>query len=417
MPFTHRNHTLVPKSFLPIMAAGGDLLSRYTKECVARRSGGAPALSMKVNEAGTEATLCVYDVIGKSYFGGIDENDVVAFLDENPGLTNINLRINSPGGSIFAGQAMFHRLAASSAKITTYVDGLAASMASYLMLVGDEIHMADGALVMIHNPLACTCGEASDLRKTADLLDTLRASLVSVYEKRTGKSADDLHAMMDAETWMNAQEAVENGFADTVDELPIQAAAFAAGPMMAALMDGASEEAQALLAKMTPSAEGDDPPAPEGDDPPAPEGDDPPAPEGDDPPAPEGDDPPAPEGDDPPAPEGKTLADFMASFGDAQGARLFRDGKGFDASMAVAYAAEKETNKTLRAKIDSVKGADDDAVPADHQPEDDNDDGKAKFDAAVAAKAKEFEDSGESKDIAYAAAVSFVKRETKVAKQ
>ena len=90
----------------------------------------------------------------------------------------------------------------------------AASAASFLMLAADEIEISDGAFVMIHNPMTIAMGGAQDMRKAAELLDKVRDSIVNDYAKRTGMTADALMAMMDAETWMDADEAISNGFAD-----------------------------------------------------------------------------------------------------------------------------------------------------------------------------------------------------------
>jgi len=96
------------------------------------------------------------------------------------------------------------------------VEGLAASAASVIAMAGSKTTMLRGAMMMIHQPSALATGEASELRKTADVLDQISASLVSIYMAKTGKSAEELQAMLDAETWMSAQEAVDQGFADEV---------------------------------------------------------------------------------------------------------------------------------------------------------------------------------------------------------
>jgi hypothetical protein len=110
------------------------------------------------------------------------------------------------------------RAAASGRKVTTHIDGLAASMASVIAMAGSEVIMVDNALVMIHNPWDCACGDANELRRDADQLDRLRDQIVSIYAKRTGLAADELVAMMDEETWFSAADALDKKFITSVSE-------------------------------------------------------------------------------------------------------------------------------------------------------------------------------------------------------
>lgn len=133
-------------------------------------------------------------------------------------LKNINLYINSPGGGVFAGMAIYNIINRLTADITAYIDGLAASIASVVAMAADKIIMPKNALMMIHNPMGCACGYAEDLRKEADLLDRVKVSIMSTYQDRTKKDEKKISAMMDAETWMTGEEAVKNGFADVLEE-------------------------------------------------------------------------------------------------------------------------------------------------------------------------------------------------------
>jgi ATP-dependent Clp protease, protease subunit len=126
----------------------------------------------------------------------------------------LDVRIHSPGGSIFEGLAIYNTLRTHAARKVVHIDGIAASMASIVAMAGDEIEIAENGFVMIHNPLNIAFGESEDLRKTADVMDLLKAQLVAIYARRTGRSEEDVSAWMDAETWMNAQDALQNGFAD-----------------------------------------------------------------------------------------------------------------------------------------------------------------------------------------------------------
>lgn len=128
----------------------------------------------------------------------------------------VDVEINSPGGDVFAGLAIYNGLRASGKKINVKVLGLAASAASLVAMAGDTIEMPENAFMMIHNPWGFAMGGADEMRNTADVLDKIGTGLVSTYAKRTGKTAQEITALLDAETWMTAQEAVDAGFATSV---------------------------------------------------------------------------------------------------------------------------------------------------------------------------------------------------------
>lgn len=128
----------------------------------------------------------------------------------------VDVEINSPGGDVFAGLAIYNGLRASGKKINVKVLGLAASAASLIAMAGDTIEMPENAFLMVHNPWGFAMGGADEMRNTADVLDKIGMSLVSTYAKRTGKSDAEIAALLDAETWMTAQEAVDAGFATSV---------------------------------------------------------------------------------------------------------------------------------------------------------------------------------------------------------
>ena len=160
----------------------------------------------------SEAEISIYDSIG-----GYDIN-AKQFAEDLKALEvdTIHLRINSPGGSVIDGNAIFNALQRHSAKVITHIDGLAASMASVIAMAGDEVRMADNALLMIHNPWTVSMGDADDLRADADLLDKMRDSILASYG-RSQYSAEELADLMDAETWMTAQEALDAGFIDEIE--------------------------------------------------------------------------------------------------------------------------------------------------------------------------------------------------------
>jgi ATP-dependent Clp protease, protease subunit len=164
------------------------------------------------NEA--EVEVSIYDEIG---FGGVTAKDFMAEVKKFKG-QHIHLRINSVGGSVIEGAAIYNALRRHKGGLTVHVDGLAASMASVIAMAGEEVYIADNAMLMIHNPWSMTMGDADDLRKEADVLDKLKNTLVNAYAKKTGMETEDIAAMMDEETWLNATQSVAMGFADEIED-------------------------------------------------------------------------------------------------------------------------------------------------------------------------------------------------------
>lgn len=126
----------------------------------------------------------------------------------------LNVHINSPGGDVFDGIAIFNRLDQHDGEVNVTVDGLAASAASLIAMAGDSIKMAKGAFLMIHEPWGLTIGDASDHAKTADNLRQIAGEIVDIYHQRTGVDRDEIAAMVAAETWMTGADARAKGFAD-----------------------------------------------------------------------------------------------------------------------------------------------------------------------------------------------------------
>lgn len=163
-------------------------------------------------DAGKTTVLSIFDDIG-AY--GVSAK---SFLNDLRTVTTdeVDVEINSPGGDVFAGLAIYNGLRASGKKINVKVLGLAASAASLVAMAGDTIEMPENAFMMIHNPWGFAMGGADEMRNTADVLDKIGTGLVSTYAKRTGKTDQEITALLDAETWMTAQEAVDAGFATSV---------------------------------------------------------------------------------------------------------------------------------------------------------------------------------------------------------
>lgn len=147
-------------------------------------------------------------------------------LDKLKGVDEIHLYVNSPGGGVFAGMAIHSMLKRFEAKIIAHVDGLAASIASVIIMAADEIHMPKNALIMIHNPAAGAFGEADEMRKIADALDKVKTSIVETYMNRVDTTEEEVRQLMDEETWFTGEEAVALGFADVLEEELAMAARF-----------------------------------------------------------------------------------------------------------------------------------------------------------------------------------------------
>ncbi|EGD24662.1 head maturation protease, ClpP-related [Prescottella equi] len=165
--------------------------------------------------AGGGAELLIYDVIG-SYWR---ETSAQAIAEQIKDITadEITVRINSPGGSAFDGIAIMNALRAHNARVVVHVDGLAASAASVIAMAGDEIVMGPGSQMMIHEAWVFTEGDAAFLRSEADRLDKMSDSITSLYARRAGGDFDEWRALVAAETWFTAEEAVTAGLADRID--------------------------------------------------------------------------------------------------------------------------------------------------------------------------------------------------------
>ena len=162
------------------------------------------------------AEISIYDEIG---FWGVTAKSFARDLKAlGNNLKQIDLHIHSPGGDVFDGIAIYNLLKNHPANKTVYIDGLAASMASVIAMAGNEIIMPENAMMMIHKPWGIQGGDADDMRKYADLLDKVENTLIPAYAEKTGKSNEELAAMLAEETWLTASECIEHGFADKLAE-------------------------------------------------------------------------------------------------------------------------------------------------------------------------------------------------------
>ncbi|WP_058953050.1 head maturation protease, ClpP-related [Clostridium tyrobutyricum] len=176
--------------------------------------------TFNAKENSNEGELLLYGDISDSTWWGdeITPKNFKEELDSLGDIKTLNVYINSGGGDVFAGQAIYSMLKRHSATVNVYVDGLAASIASIIAMAGDNVKMPKNSMLMVHNPWSFGMGNANDFRKLADDLDKVRESMISVYEDKTGMEKEKIVELLDAETWMTAEEAVEFGFADEIEE-------------------------------------------------------------------------------------------------------------------------------------------------------------------------------------------------------
>src|SRR5574344_2907448 len=165
-----------------------------------------------------ERTLELYGTIAEeSWFD--DDVTPKMFKDElNGGNGNITVWINSPGGDCVAASQIYCMLMDYKGEVTVKIDGIAASAASVIAMAGTKVLMAPTALMMIHNPATITMGDHEDMKRAIEMLDEVKESIINAYEIKTGISRIKLSHLMDAETWMNANKAIELGFADGILE-------------------------------------------------------------------------------------------------------------------------------------------------------------------------------------------------------
>ncbi|HET6442446.1 MAG TPA: head maturation protease, ClpP-related [Phycisphaerae bacterium] len=177
---------------------------------------------------GQVLTLDFYEAIGE-WFGGIGAREVVRVLREAKDVTRIVVHLNCAGGEVFDGVAIYNALAGHGARVEVEIDGMALSIASVIAMAGDIIRIAENAIMMIHDPWQIVSGTADEIREYADQLDRIKNMIVATYAARTGLEESEIAAMMKAETWMDAQEALEKGFATEIVEAK-RVAACAADP-------------------------------------------------------------------------------------------------------------------------------------------------------------------------------------------
>lgn len=179
-----------------------------------------PKTFWNLKKKGNSAELLIYGEISDMLLWGdeVVPKDIDNELKAMGDVSEIIVRINSPGGDVFAGVAIHAMLSRHKAKKTVYVDGIAASIASVIAMAGDEIIMANGSMFMVHNPMSIVFGNSNEFRSMADRLDTVRDAFMSIYTEKTGMTDKEIISLLDAETWMTADEAISMGFATKLEQ-------------------------------------------------------------------------------------------------------------------------------------------------------------------------------------------------------
>lgn len=177
------------------------------------------------NQTDLAADIYFYGDIVSSEWGKWEDTDtcpedVRAFLKQVEGVKNLNIYVNSGGGSVFAGLAIYNMLKRNSAHKTVYVDGLAGSIASVIAMAGDKIVIPSNAFLMIHKPWSMSMGNSNDLRKMADDLDLIEEGILNVYSEniKDGVDMEEIKQMVNDETWLNGKEASKYFNIDVAEE-------------------------------------------------------------------------------------------------------------------------------------------------------------------------------------------------------
>lgn len=169
-----------------------------------------------VRDSDEERTLYLNGVISEETWWG-DEVTPKIFKDELlAGAGDITVWINSPGGDVFAAAQIYNMLMEYTGKVNVKIDGLAASAASVIAMAGGDVYMSPVSMLMIHNPSTVAIGDSEEMLRAKALLDEVKESIINAYELKTGLSRTKLSHLMDAESWMNANKAIELGFADKI---------------------------------------------------------------------------------------------------------------------------------------------------------------------------------------------------------
>lgn len=172
-----------------------------------------------MEQMGEVANVNIYgDISSYEYDGAVSLRSLSAELEKLTGVSRINVYVNSYGGEVAEGLAIYNALKRHKAKVVTYCDGFAASIASVIFMAGDERIMNDSSLLMIHNAWSYCAGNADELRKQADDLEKITQASVIAYKAHSTLTEEEIKALMDAETWILPEEAISYGFATSIEK-------------------------------------------------------------------------------------------------------------------------------------------------------------------------------------------------------
>lgn len=223
----------------PLAKSAG--IAAHHREVLQWRGGSIHARS----ESNGEGRLYIYEQIGASWTGeGVTASGVKDALAALKGVKTLNIHINSEGGDVFEGKAIYAQLQRFEAQKVVRVDGIAASAASFIMCAGDKVVCAPEATVMIHNAWGMAAGDCAALRDYADLLDMETENIAAIYARKSGKPVAEFRALMNATTWLSAQKAVDLKLCDEVESFDARASASKPSPLAVA----ASSTAQVVAA-------------------------------------------------------------------------------------------------------------------------------------------------------------------------
>jgi ATP-dependent protease ClpP protease subunit len=206
-----RDEAAAPASIAELLEAAG----RLDRGPAPRPAAEAPRVALRAEADGESADLYLYDSIGGWF--GLNAAQVIAELRQLQA-ARLRVHINSPGGDVFDGLAIYNTLKSWDGEVETLVEGLAASIAGVIALAGRTVTMAPASFFMIHEPHGLAIGGAARMRHLADLLDQTGGLLADIYAAKTGAPRADVRGWMGAETWYTAAEAAAAGFADALLE-------------------------------------------------------------------------------------------------------------------------------------------------------------------------------------------------------
>ncbi len=180
----------------------------------------------KMQRRQDNAEVYIYEAIGEDWWGGVSSKTLKNDLNELGAVKDLIIRINSEGGNLFEGLAMYNHIRAADAqRRIVKIDALAASAASLIAMAGDEIEIAANAWMMVHNPVAAVVGDYREIEEAALFAQRLTINVANSYATRTNNEVDTVREMMDETKWMDAAESVDKGFADVeTEQLQVAAA-------------------------------------------------------------------------------------------------------------------------------------------------------------------------------------------------